>query len=365
MINYTDNEQALIFMSCLEFFTSKIFEKVCQQLSHPKDIFDENFDAQILKPILKSNFLAFESALGNFNKKTFFEALNKRGIKCLTILSQNYPQRLSRLNDPPYVLFMVGNEQLLNSNTVAMVGARNPSTYGKLVTQKFAKSLAQNAVTIVSGLASGVDKLAHEGALAVNGNTIAVLAGGFDHMFPAMNINLAREIAQKGLIITEHFVTHKPTKYSFPTRNRIIAALSDAILITEAGKKSGSLYTSEFGTEMGIDTYCVPGNITNELSYSTNDLIKKGAAACVTSPDDILCLFGITKSEAKKQNVMQMQLSFEETAICNLLKDGEKDFIFLQEKTGFSTQNLNIGLTSLEIRGIIKKLVGNVYVLCE
>ena len=289
----------------------------------------------------------------------------KRNIKCITVFSENYPQKLLKLQDPPYVLFAVGNLDLINTKSIAIVGARNPSVYGKIVTEKFAKTLAQNGITIVSGLASGVDKLAHEGALEVDGNTIAVLAGGFDHIFPAMNLNLAREIAKKGLIISEHFVTHKPTKYSFPIRNRIIAALSDGVLITEAGKKSGSLYTSEFASEIGIETYCVPGNITNELSYSTNDLIKKCAAACVTSPDDILSILGITKIVLLKKKLKTEQLSMEETIICNLLSLEEKDFVFLQEKTGFSTQNLNISLTSLEIRGIIKKLAGNTFILCD
>ena len=365
MISYTDNEIALIFMSTFEFFTSKIFQKVCEAYNEPKNIFSATHNHEVLKSILKSNYQTFIDGLNSFNRTTFFEALEKRGIFCITIYSNNYPIKLTRLQDPPYVLFCVGNEYLLDTKSIAIVGARTPSTYGKLVTQKFSKTLANNEFTIVSGLASGVDKIAHEGALEANGNTIAVLAGGFDHMFPAMNVTLAREIAKKGLIITEHFVTHKPTKYSFPTRNRIISALSDAILITEAGKKSGSLYTSEFGSEIGIDTFCVPGNITSELSYSTNDLIKRGAAACATEPEDILRAMGVSHVSTKAVQQEALQLSIEENIICNLLKDGEKDFLFLQEKTGFSTQELNFGLTSLEIRGIIKKLAGNTYILCD
>ena len=128
---------------------------------------------------------------------------------------------------------------------------------------------------------------------------------------------------------------------------------------------SGSLYTSEYASEIGINTYCVPGNITNELSYSTNDLIKNGGAFCVTSPNDILSIFGITKNTGVKKSSNHQQLSIQESAIFNLLGSEEKDFLFLQEKTGFSTQELNFGLTSLEIRGIIKKLAGNTYILCD
>ena len=365
MIEYSQDEKALIFLSQFEFMTHKRFQDILDEFESPKQIFDINLkNTKVLKNILKNYYEEFVNSLNNFNEKTFFEILNKRGIKCLTILSSDYPNNLMRLAQPPYVLYYVGNLDLLKTNIVAMVGTRNPSTYGKVVTDKFAKAFAQNGLTIVSGLATGIDKLSHEGALAVNGNTIAVLGGGFDHIFPAMNVNLAREIAKNGLILTEYFLNISPTKYTFPARNRIIAALSDVIVITEAGKKSGSLYTMEFGAEIGVDTYCVPGNITNELSYATNDLIKTGMCACLTEPEDILSLFGIKREPKKSNKSNQVQLSLEENTICQLLKDGEKDFDFLQEKTGYSTVNLNISLTTLEISGIIKKLAGNKFVLC-
>ena len=365
MIEYSNDEKALIFLSQFEFMTHKRYEDILSVLSRPSDIFslDKNILSNI-KAVLKGYYEQFVDTLNNFNEKIFFETLNKRQIGCLTILSCNYPKNLKRLAQPPYVLYYVGNLNLLNTDMVAMVGTRTPSTYGKIVTEKFSKVFAENGLTIVSGLASGIDKLSHEGALSVKGNTIAVLGGGFDHIFPAMNLNLAREIAQNGLILTEYYLDIAPTKYTFPARNRIIAGLSDVIVITEAGKKSGSLYTMEFGAEIGVDTYCVPGNITNELSYATNDLIKRGACACLTVPEDILCLFGIKPSTCKKENKIGVQLSMEEETICRLLKDGEKDFDFLQEKTGYSTQNLNINLTSLEISGIIKKLAGNSFILC-
>ncbi len=364
MINYTNDEKALIFLSQFEFVTHKRFKDILEVLDNPSDIFNMDvIKSGVLKPVLKTYYEELVDGIKNFNQTTFFETLEKRNIHCLTILSDDYPQNLKRLAQPPYVLFYVGNIDLLKTNIVAMVGTRNPSTYGKLVTERFSKALAEKGITIASGLASGVDKISHEGALEVKGNTIAVLGGGFDHIFPAMNVNLARDIAKNGLILTEYFLNVSPTKYTFPARNRIIAGLSDAIIITEAGKKSGSLYTMEFGAEIGVDTYCVPGNITNELSYATNELIKKGMCACLTTPDDILAIFGI-KAPTKKEVQKQVQLSMEEEQICKWLKDGEKDFDFLQEKTGYSTQNLNISLTSLEISGIIKKLAGNTFILC-
>lgn len=364
MITYSKQEKALIFLSTFEFMSYRKYQDIISIFDDLYDIFAPNMQQlRDIKSVLNKNYEEFADGIKNFNETTFFEILDSRGVKCLTILSNEYPDKLKRLAQPPMVLYYIGNIDLLNTNIVAMVGTRNPSTYGKIITQKFAKALAKEGLTIVSGMASGIDKLSHEGALEVGGNTIAVLGGGFDHIFPAMNTNLFKEICEKGLVLSEYFLNVAPTKYTFPARNRIIAGLSNYIIITEAGRKSGSLYTMEFGTEIGVDTYCVPGNITNELSYATNELIKKGICACLTCPEDILCLFGIKQSSSTKTVKNQVQMSLEENSICNLLKDGERDFDYLQEKTGLSTQNLNISLTSLEISGIIKKLAGNSYIL--
>ncbi len=365
MIN--KDELALIFMSQFEFVTSQKFEQITNEFKTPSQIFDASKqELSKLKDILKNNYDIFVETLNVFNEKEFFDELNSRNIKCLTILSNDYPQKLKNLKNPPYVLYYVGDINLLNTKSVAIVGTRSPSNYGKLVTEKFAKELAENNITIISGLASGVDKIAHEGALEVNGKTIAVMGGGFNHIFPAMNINLAREIASKGLIVTEYYLNVKPAKYTFPVRNRIIAALSDAVLITEAKNGSGSLYTKDYADELGVDTYCVPGNITSEKSEVTNRLIKIGQAACATSPKDILKDFGIDIQKDKKTNKKQkLQMSIEESAICAILEDGEKDFEFIQEKTNYSAQILNCSLTTMEIRGIIKKLAGNTYMLCK
>ncbi|MBE7082265.1 MAG: DNA-protecting protein DprA [Clostridiales bacterium] len=365
MINYTLDEQAFIFMSQFEFMTSKKFEDVFSCLDEARDLFSLTTQQQTqLKQVLGKNYDRVLEALKNFDAEKLYQNLDKRGIKCTTIASEDYPYVFFKLKEPPYVIYYIGDLKLVNCKNLAVVGSRNPSPYGKIITEKFVKKLAENGICIVSGLATGIDKIAHESSLAVNGKTIAVLGGGFDHIFPALNINLAREIAKKGLLITEYGLDIKAAKYTFPYRNRIIAALSQAILIPEAKKGSGSLYTQSYGDELGIDTFCIPGNITSELSYATNDLIKRNCVEAATCPEDILQKFGI-KPTKQKQTVQKLeQYTMEESLIVNLLKDGEKDFEFLQEKTQFSTQMLNISLTSLEIRGIIKKLAGNGYILC-
>lgn len=362
MIEYSQSERALIFLSSLGFITNQKFELTMDLFPNLEDIFKANSkELSKLKDIYKDHFEEFLDCLFKFNENEFFEVLEKRGIKCLTIISQKYPKKLLNLKNPPYVLYYVGNVDLLNKKSIAVVGTRSPSTYGKLITEKFSKELAQNGVCIVSGLATGVDKIAHEGALEVEGSTIAVLGGGFDHIFPAVNVNLGREIAKKGLILTEYYLNVKPTKYSFPARNRIIAGISDGVLITEANKGSGSLYTKEYADELGKDSFAVPGNINSEKSLATNDLIKRGQAYMVVCPDDILNVVGIEKKVKEKQNNV-VELTMEEGIILNLLKDGEKDYEFLLAKTNFNPQTLNFTLTSMEIRGIIRKLAGNTYV---
>ena len=365
MIKFSQDEKALIFMSQFEFMTSVKFDQVLRHFKNPREIFTAEYNKLLeLNSVLKNNFTTFVEGLSNFKEDEFFGNLNKRGIKVTTVISDDYPNKLFRLDNKPYVLYYVGNIKLAQEKAIAIVGTRNPSNYGKTVTEKYAKTLAENGLCIVSGLASGVDKIAHESALLVNGNTIAVLGGGFDHIFPSININLAREIGKKGLILTEYYLTQRPTKYSFPARNRIIAGLSSAVLITEAKIGSGSIYTKNYGDEIGIDTFVVPGNITSEKSSATNKIIKEGSGQITISPDDILSFFDIKKKEKTEQE-STMQLSQEQAEIVKLLKDGEKDFEFLQEKTNYSTQNLNFSLTTLEISGIIKKLAGNLYELID
>ena len=376
-MEYSLDEKALIFLSSFNFMTSSKFAKVLENLNSPSDIFTLSHKELFkLKDELKTNYEILIDGLTKYNEKEFFEPLNKRGIYCLTIISQNYPKKLLNLKNPPYFLYYVGNIDLINSPSVAIVGSRMVSGYGRIITTRFSKELAKSGLTIISGLADGVDKISHEGALEVGGNTIAVMGGGFNHIFQISNIELAREIGKKGLILTEYYLDVEPSRYTFPTRNRIIAGLSDAVLITEARAKSGSSYTKEYADSLGINVYCVPGNITSEFSGGTNYWIKNNEAICVLSSSDILkdlgynveYSFGKDKKRKGIQqtfNLLKMDLSKEEKLICDFLKNEEQSFAYLQEKTGFSSQTLNTYLTTLEINGIIKRLAGNTYIFAE
>ena len=354
----TENQKAYILLSKLELSYKKCTD-ILECFNSPSDFLYaiQNGDNN-LKSLFGKDYEKYKQICQDFSFDTFEEYMSKNNVNIVTMTDSNYPKNLLRLDQPPYILYYQGNLDLINTKCIAIVGTRTPSFYGKDITLKFAKELTQAGLTIVSGLSTGVDKISHETALKYGGNTIAVLGNGFLKMYPACNINLSKEIAQKGLLITEYYPTFVARNYSFPARNRIIAALSQGVLITEAAQKSGSLYTKDFALDMGIDVYSVPGNITSQNSIGTNNIIKFGHAACVTCSQDILTNYGITQKEIKEEKI---QLNFEEQKIYNYLLLGEKNFDDLQQFSGFSAQNLNTCLTTMQIRGIIKKLPGNYY----
>lgn len=217
------------------------------------------------------------------------EYMDKNGINFISYSDTKYPNQLKEIYDPPIGLYIIGNTDVLNSQkNIAVIGCRECSQYGKNVALDFSAKLSENQVTIVSGLAKGIDSYAHKGAINKMQKTIAVLGNGLDIIYPKENIELAKEIIKyDGAIISEYPLGTKPEKNNFPERNRIVSGISDGIVVIEAKKKSGTLITVDFALEQGRDVYVIPGNITSENSEGTNELIKQGAKL-VTSIEDIL-----------------------------------------------------------------------------
>lgn len=214
--------------------------------------------------------------------------IKKNNIITVSINDENYPNSLKNIYDPPILLYLKGNIDLIYKKSISIIGCRLCSSYGKVVTKKFAYNLAKKNITIISGLARGIDTYAHIGALEANGNTIAVLGSGIDVIYPKENENLYNSIIKNnGLIISEYIIGTKPIPINFPKRNRIISALSSGVLVTEAKIRSGSFITVDFALEQGKEIFAVPGNINSVNSEGTNSLIKQGAKL-VTSVDDIL-----------------------------------------------------------------------------
>ena len=217
------------------------------------------------------------------NKMENYMKIN--GIKQLDFYDNDYPKQLKNMYDPPITLFYKGDIKLVNTNCVSVIGSRNATKYGLDESYSIGKELATNNYTVVSGLARGIDTMAHQGALSVqNGKTIAVVGCGLDRVYPEENTRLFNEISEKGLVLSEYVVGTKAEPANFPARNRIISGLSENLIVVEAASKSGAMITVEFALEQGKNVFAVPGNVNSYTSTGTNELIKNGAFVytCIT-----------------------------------------------------------------------------------
>jgi len=264
-----------------------------------------------------------------------------------------FPYSLTSIPQPPRQIYVQGREVGELKQAVAVVGSRKPTRYGILVTERLTRQLAQVGIPIISGLAIGLDSIAHLAALSVEGRTIAVLPSGLNNIYPRSNVNLAKRIVKHGgSLVTEYSPDELATNYSFPARNRIIAALAQAVLIPEAAAKSGSLITAELALEQGKTVMAVPGNITSKLSEGTNELIKQGATP-VTSAQDILESLGVTVTKLAPAPLRH--LSEAETTVYQLIAQGVSLTDDLLKKSQLEPSVLNQILSMLEIMQAVEQ----------
>lgn len=280
-------------------------------------------------------------------------------VKKITLQSNSYPAPLREIAAPPKELYYLGAEpeMWLDRPRVAVVGSRNVTPYGRSVTESLVRSLAERGIRIVSGLALGVDAIAHQVATEVGGAHIAVLANGLDQIYPASNTSLARKLLEQGGALISEYPEGTPSyKQHFVARNRIVAGLADALLITEASEKSGTLHTARFALERGQDVLVVPGNITNPNSVGCNNLIKAGATP-VTSVDDILHVLG-ADNLIETTHIHTGENEYEQT-ILDLLYTGTSDGHTLLKVSGLSPDLFSQTLTMLELSGKVHPLGNN------
>lgn len=354
----------------LAFSISEISLKKCEKL---RKLFNDDF-ANLQEQMLKNkekvqNIIGiseFSKVFNIYSNLDYYEKLlDKYKVNFVTIYNNFFPKRLKEIPACPYLLYYKGDINILNNECLAIVGTRKPSTYGKEMTEIFAKALAKEDFCIVSGLAYGVDTISHQMALKEKAKTIAVLAGGLDNIYPAENENLAQKIVESGgCLISEYFIGTKSETFRFPARNRIISGLSLGVLVTQASKKSGSLITANFAIEQNRELFVIPANLNLIDSKGTNSLIASIPECVTMSPDKIVLSFR-EDLNVKKEKKQLNQLGLEETSIINILKSGEKSFDELQDLSGLNPKILNQKLTTLEISGIIKRLSGNDYIICE
>ncbi len=275
-------------------------------------------------------------------------------IKKLTLTS-GLPDSLRNIPSPPKNLYIAGPlEDLQALPAIAVVGSRKVTPYGRAVTEKLACELAEKGIVIISGLALGVDGIAHQAAVDAGGRTIAVMPAGLDQIYPRSHVHLARQILDKGgALVSEYPEGMPPLRENFIARNRLVSGLADGVLITEAAEKSGTLHTAAFALDQGKTVMAVPGNITSQLSEGTNNLIKAGAAI-VTNAGDILDLLGLKSDSAKK--LRPNGRNEAEAKLLEMLATGISDAAELLAVTGLKPSEFNQTLTMLEISGTIRPL---------
>ncbi len=274
-----------------------------------------------------------------------------------TIPRSNLPDRLQQLHKPPNQLHLIGKslDQLIEGGVLGVVGSRKVSRYGRSVTTDLVQQTANRGISIVSGLALGVDSIAHQAAIDCGGTTLAVLPSGIKKIYPSSHTGLARSIILKGgALISEYGDDSLPMHHNFIERNRIIAALSDALLVTEAAEKSGSLHTARFALEMGCTVLAVPGNIDSPTSVGTNNLIKMGATP-VNRVEDIFEALGLGEILDEEQTSIFGD-NDEETNILQLINSGANRGDELLVKSKIGVEDFQRHLTMLEIKGRIKPL---------
>jgi DNA processing protein len=266
-----------------------------------------------------------------------------------------FPKRLKAIFDPPPALYLRGSggAELLERRAVAVVGARSCSPYGAQVARMLGRELAAADLVVISGLARGIDGEAHRGALEAGGLTVGVLGCGIDRDYPAVNASLSRRMEGEGLVVSEYEPGVEPAPWRFPARNRIIAGLSEAVVVVEARERSGALITADFALEEGREVFSVPGEITSALSIGTNALLKLGATP-LTGVDDVLDALGIERATAQADP----DVSEAAQRVLGLVRDGPATPDELTVRASLDAGAVGVALTELELAGLVSAADG-------
>lgn len=292
------------------------------------------------------------------------ENLNKMNAKWITFWSDDYPVNLKNIFAPPIILYYKGSLTKSDRNSVAIVGTRTATRYGKSIAERFSKDLAQNGITVISGMARGIDSVAHRATLSSSGRTIAVVGSGLDVIYPAENRDLYNQITENGAVISEYKIGTKPDAQNFPKRNRIISGLSLGTLVVETKASGGSLQTAAYALDQNREVFAIPGNLENPQSDGTNLLIQKGEAKLVRKCEDILVELNIKVVPKVGENIAKPthDLNMFEQKIYDQLTKEPKHIDLIANETKINSSECLVNLLSLEFRDIVKQLPGKNFV---
>ena len=365
-MSYTDMEQYWIWLSSVEGIGPKRFYQLLSIYEDARSVWDAlgaSGAPDGMKFLGRPAMQALRDARDEGYFYRLFDQLERLEIRAVTRISEGYPARLTSIYDPPPTLYVRGACDLDAERMIAVVGSRRCTRDGQRAAREIARGLAEADVTVVSGMARGIDTHAHEGALSADGRTVAVLGCGVDVCYPPENEGLLRQILDTGgAVLSEYTPGTLPLPGNFPQRNRIISGLCEGVLLVEGAKKSGAMITVNCALEQGRDVFAVPGSLYSPLSAAPNRMIVDGAAP-VLSPWEILEYYHwARRPEVSDANPhRELPLDPEEETLVAPLREQELSFEELVEITGFSAQKLNSHLTMLELRGIIVKVPGGMY----
>ncbi len=358
-----NSREALIALNMLPKIGPVRVRKLLERFGSAESILSQNIDKLCgvsgIGPETAEIIGSWESRI-DLSKE--LQEVSNRGLAVLTLEDEGYPDALRQMYDPPLVLYVWGEIKDVDRHALAIVGSRKTSMYGVNAARQFAFQLASSGLTIVSGLARGIDSYAHEGAIAAKGRTISVIGSGLGQIYPPENMSLAESIVDgHGAVVSEFPLNTSPSKKTFPMRNRIVAAWSQAVLVVECSEWSGARITANLAGEMGKTIYAVPGQIDRPTSAGCNAMIREGAIL-VTSGHDILddmATLPLEPSDAVESSANQPEMNHVEQAICSALENGPLLLDELLEITKFSLPEVNATLLKLEIMGKVQRLAGS------
>ncbi len=416
MSSNNDIKTYLIALNQIDKVGDKRISELINHYESVENIFEDK--EENIKELLEKKF---KSQISNFDKNEILDKANiivekskDYGIGILSLFDEDYPFNLKQIDNPPYILYYKGDLKKLRRNSIAIVGTREPTNESRKYSFELASKLSSLNISVVSGMAKGVDREAHLGAISSLVNTVAVLGNGIDTVYPSENLQIYNKLVEKGIIVSEFEIGRKPDRMNFPRRNRIISGLSYAVVMVEAASKSGALITVDYALNQGRDVYIAPYDEKNNAYFGNHKLYKDGAKIAYSFIDileDFDSIFSndddytkmklkyfeggdiksknikketiikeeivinknereIKKEEKKKQKVEKQNnevisnLDEEETILYNIIKNAEKIHIDdIIEKSNMNVQTVTSMLMQLEIKGIIKQLSGKYYTI--
>lgn len=319
----------------------------------PADLAEAGLGAKVIERVVQ--------AREKVELEKVWEQIIRQGIKILTWEDEAYPARLKEIDQPPPVLYVRGEYLPEDVFAVALVGTRRVTPYGREITEEVAGFLAANGMTVVSGLARGVDAIAHTAALKAGGRTVGILGSGVDKIYPPEHRALAEQMMERGAILSDYAPGTPPEASNFPPRNRIISGLSLAVVVVEAGETSGALITAEFAAEQGREVFAVPGSILAPQSKGTNKLIQQGALPLLKA-SDLMQALNLTRVGEQKAARKALPADAVEAQLLGVLSEQPIHVDELRNQTGLPIEKVSATLTLMELKGMVRQVGGMHYV---